>query len=111
MKLRFRILLSFLFMWGLATAGAAQSSPQTELPAGKAPAASPVPSTDQENAHKARMLLEEAIQTLGGQAYLAVRDLQQSGRAYSFFHGRPRSNGVLRRLFTQFHAEERIESS
>jgi hypothetical protein len=109
MKLRFRILLSFLFMWGLATASAAQSSPQTELPAGKAPAASPVPSTDQENAHKARMLLEEAIQTLGGQAYLAVRDLQQSGRAYSFFHGRPTSNGVLFWRFTQFPDKERIE--
>src|SRR6266851_3820776 len=108
MKLLFPILLSSL-LWGLAPASGAQSSPQTELPADKAPAGSPVLSTDQENAHRARTLLDQAIQTLGGQAYLGVRDMQQSGRAYSFFHGRPTSNGVLFWRFTQFPDKERIE--
>jgi hypothetical protein len=90
----------------LAPAAGAQSSPQSELPADKAPA---VLSPDQENAHKARALLDQAIQTLGGQAYLGMRDMQQSGRAYSFFHGRPTSNGVLFWRFTQFPDKERIE--
>ncbi len=109
MKLLSRILLSFLLVWGLVPASGAQSSPQAELPADKAPAVSPVLATDQENAHRARALLDQAIQTLGGQAYLGVRDMQQSGRAYSFFHGRPTSNGVLFWRFTQFPDKERIE--
>lgn len=109
MRLLSPIFLSFLFVWGLAPGGAgAQSSPQTELPADKAGVPSPVP-TDQDNARKARTVLEQAIQALGGQAYLGVRDAQQSGRAYSFFHGRPTSNGVLFWRFTQFPDKERIE--
>src|SRR5258708_20233027 len=109
MKLLSRILLSFLLVWGLVPASGAQSSPQAELPAAEAPAVSPVLATDQENAPIARGLLDQAIQTLGGQAYLGVRDMQQSGRAYSFFHGRPTSNGVLFWRFTQFPDKERIE--
>jgi hypothetical protein len=109
MNLLSPILISFLFVWGLASACAAQSSPQSELPAAKAAANSPALPTDQENAHRARALLDEAIQSLGGQAYLGVRDMQQSGRAYSFFHGRPTSNGVLFWRFTQFPDKERIE--
>ena len=109
MKLLSPLLLSFLLVWGRAPGSAAQPSPQTESPADKAAVTSPVPSTDQENAHKARELLERAIQSLGGQAYLGVRDMQQSGRAYSFFHGRPTSNGVLFWRFTQFPDKERIE--
>jgi hypothetical protein len=109
MNLLSPILISFLFVWGLASACAAQSSPQSELPAAKAAANSPALPTDQENAHRARALLDEAVQSLGGQAYLGVRDMQQSGRAYSFFHGRPTSNGVLFWRFTQFPDKERIE--
>jgi hypothetical protein len=110
MRLLSAIFLSFLFVWGLAPGkAAAQSSPQTEVPADKAGATPPIASTDQDNAHKARALIAEAIQALGGQAYLEVRDMQQSGRAYSFFHGRPTSNGVLFWRFTQFPDKERIE--
>ena len=109
MKLLSPILISFLFVWGLAPASAAPSSAQTQLPADKAGANSSALPTDQENAHRARALLDEAIQNLGGQAYLGVRDMQQSGRTYSFFHGRPTSNGVLFWRFTQFPDKERIE--
>ncbi len=103
------ILVLFLFVCGLAPAMAAQSSPQVEVPADRAGANSSALPTDQDNAHRARALLEEAIQNLGGQAYLGVRDMQQSGRTYSFFHGRPTSNGVLFWRFTQFPDKERIE--
>ena len=109
MNLLSPILISFLIVWGLAPACAAQSSPQPELPADKAVANSSALPTDQENAHRARALLDEAIRSLGGQAYLGVRDMQQSGRTYSFFHGRPTSNGVLFWRFTQFPDKERIE--
>lgn len=109
MKLLSPILFSVLLVWAMAPASIAQSSPQTESSSDKAAVSSQVPSTDQENAHRARALLDQAIQTLGGQAYLGVRDMQQSGRAYSFFHGRPTSNGVLFWRFTQFPDKERIE--
>ena len=64
---------------------------------------------DQQNAHQARDLLNQAIQALGGQAYLSVHDLQEQGRVYSFYHGRPSSNGVFFWRFVEFPDRERIE--
>ena len=64
---------------------------------------------DQQNAHQARDLLNQAIQALGGQAYLSVHDLQEQGRVYSFYHGRPSSNGVFFWRFVEFPDKERIE--
>ena len=85
---------------------AAQSAPQNSSPTENS---ARVPAVDQENARKARALLEQAIQSLGGQAYLGVRDLQTTGRAYSFFHGQPTSNGVLFWRFVQYPDKERVE--
>src|SRR6266478_1216925 len=64
---------------------------------------------DQENSRKARALLDQAIQALGGQAYLGIHDIEQEGRTYSFYHGRPTSNGVLFWRFVEFPDKERIE--
>src|SRR5258706_747210 len=64
---------------------------------------------DQENSRKARALLDQAIQALGGQAYFNVHDLQQEGRTYSFHHGQPTSNGVLFWRFVEYPDKERIE--
>ena len=60
-----------------------------------APSDPSIPRDDQENARQARALLDQAIQALGGQAYLNIHDMQQQGRTYSFYHGRPTSNGVV----------------
>jgi|SRR5579864_5220769 len=64
---------------------------------------------DLENTRKAKALLDQAIQALGGQAYLNIHSLQQSGRGYSFHHGNPTSNGVLFWRFFEFPDKERIE--
>src|ERR1700730_9290770 len=56
----------------------------------------------QENSRKARVLLDQAIQALGGQVYFKLHDLQQEGRTYSFHHGQPTSNGVLFSQFVEF---------
>jgi hypothetical protein len=64
---------------------------------------------DLENARKAKALLDQAIQALGGQAYLNVRDLQLTGRTYSFHHGRPTSNGIQFWRFIQYPDKDRIE--
>src|SRR5437868_5242555 len=68
-----------------------------------------VSAVDQENSRKAKTLLEQAIQSLGGQAYLNVRDMELTGRGYSFFHGQPTSNGVLFWRFVQYPDKERVE--
>ena len=64
---------------------------------------------DQENARKARALLEQAIQALGGHAYLNIRDMQQQGRIYGFHHGRPSGTGALFWRFVQYPDKERLE--
>lgn len=73
-----------------------------------APSPSNVP-TDQENARKARALLDQAIQALGGQAYLTFVDMTQQGRTYSFYHGQPNSAGILFWRFYKFPDKERVE--
>lgn len=64
---------------------------------------------DQENSRKAHALIDQAIQALGGQAYLTIHDLEQEGRTYSFYHGRPTSNGVLFWRFLEYPDKERLE--
>lgn len=86
--------------WGqVASYGSAQS------PA----ASSPSIPLDQKNAHQARELLDQAIEALGGQAYLNVHNMQEQGRVYSFYHGRPTSNGVFFWRFLEYPDKERIE--
>ena len=101
-------------------AGSYSASAQTSPQAGTspAPAASPAPSSspsqsipaaDLENARKARSLIDQAIAALGGQAYLSIHDMEQEGRTYSFYHGRPTSNGVLFWRFVEYPDKERVE--
>ncbi len=54
-------------------------------------------------------MLDQAIQALGGQAYLTARDKQEQGRVYSFYHGRPTSNGVQYWRFVEYPDKERVE--
>jgi hypothetical protein len=73
---------------------------------GAAPPSLPV---DQENSHKAKMLLEQTIQALGGNSYLNIQDVSQEGRTYSFHHGQPSSLGVLFWRFYRFPDKDRTE--
>jgi hypothetical protein len=73
------------------------------------PQSQPIPSADLGSARKAHALLEQAIQALGGDAYLNARNMQQQGRTYSFFHGRPNSDGLLFWRFVEYPDKERIE--
>lgn len=85
---------------------AAQANPQASEPAAAPDPKIPV---DQENARQARALIDQALQALGGQAYLNLRNMQQEGRTYSFYHGRPTSNGVLFWRFVEYPDKERVE--
>jgi hypothetical protein len=96
---------------------AAQASPQSSSAATPNPPNSPDQARNQaqdrgndlENSRKARALLDQAIQALGGEAYLNLHNMQQEGRTYSFYHGQPTSNGVLFWRFVEYPDKERIE--
>jgi hypothetical protein len=83
--------------------GAAQGVPQS---ASQSQAAVPA---DQENAHKAKAIVEQAIQALGGQVYLTIRDREQQGHIYGFHHGRESGAGTVFWSFSEFPDKERVE--
>jgi len=64
---------------------------------------------DQQNAQKAKALIEQAIQALGGQAYLSIQDISQEGRSYGFHLGESEGVGVQFWRFYRYPDKERIE--
>jgi hypothetical protein len=84
---------------------------KSQSPAQAAPSSTSPPaiSPDQENARRAKTTIEQAIQALGGQTYLTLRDREQQGRGYSFHHGRPNGSGGVFWSFTEFPDKERVE--
>lgn len=95
-----------MFGWG-GRAVSAQASAQAPSPS--AGTTSPSIPPLQENARQARVLLDQAIQALGGQIFLNIRGMEQEGRTYTLFHGRSTSNGVLFWRFVEYPDKERIE--
>jgi hypothetical protein len=73
------------------------------------PPAAPAIPVDQQNANKARALIDQAIEALGGNAYLNIEDMTQEGRSYSFHHGEPSGAGGLFWRMYRFPDKERIE--
>ena len=98
---------SVLAISGWANPAGSQANSQASPPASQPISADR--GNDLENSRKARALLDQAIQALGGQPYLSIHDIEQEGRTYSFYHGRPTSNGVLFWRFVEFPDKERIE--
>jgi hypothetical protein len=78
-------------------------------PLSSATQATPSLPLDQKNARQAHELIDKAINALGGDAYLKLHDMQQQGRTYSFYHGRPSGNGVFFWRFIEPADKERIE--
>jgi hypothetical protein len=63
----------------------------------------------QENSNKAKVLLKQAIEALGGETYLTISDREQQGRGYGFHGGRPTGSGGLFWSFSEFPDKERVE--
>jgi hypothetical protein len=82
----------------LALCAAAQSAPSTQ---------SALPQDN--SARKARVLIDQCIQALGGQAWLNVQDMEQQGRTYGFYHGQPNSLGTPFWRFWKYPDKDRIE--
>jgi len=85
-----------------------QADGQASGPPASAPQTSPANPAD-ENTRKAKAVIDQGIQALGGPMYLNIRDREQKGRGYSFHHGRPSGNGVLFWSFSEFPDKERVE--
>jgi hypothetical protein len=101
---RMRYAITFLLLTTLVAAQSSTAS-QSATPAASAPAAS----SDQENARKARAIVDQGVQALGGQAYLTWHTQTSEGRSYSFHHGEPNSLGTLFWRFKQYPDKERVE--
>jgi hypothetical protein len=79
---------------------------------GWAQAAAPKPPAnlnDSDNAHKARALLDQAIQALGGQAYLSYQNRAEQGRYYPLYHGRTNSVGIPYNYYLEYPDKDRFE--
>jgi hypothetical protein len=63
----------------------------------------------QQNAAKAKEIIQQGIQALGGDTYLNIRDREQQGRGYGFHSGRPTGGGGVFWGFSEFPDKERIE--
>lgn len=98
-----RILITTLLL-GLAALAQTAASPQATAPPG-APAQAV---TQDENAHKAKALLDQTIQALGGQAWLNIRDMREQGRTWSIYHDQPTGTAQFW-LFWKYPDKERIE--
>jgi hypothetical protein len=74
-------------------------------PKGTTPAAVP----EDADTRKAKVLVQQAIQALGGDIWLNVRDRETQGRGYSFHHGRPSNGGAVFWSFSQYPDKQRDE--
>lgn len=61
------------------------------------------------NSRKARALLEQMIQTLGGPAYLNISTVETQGRGYNYHLGNPEGGGLEFWSFYKYPDKSRIE--
>jgi hypothetical protein len=64
---------------------------------------------DSDNARKARTLLDQAVQALGGQAYLTYQNKVEQGRYYPLYHGRTSTLGIPYNYCVQYPDKDRFE--
>jgi hypothetical protein len=105
--MKFALLINAVLLFSVSNPASGQTSAQS--PSAPSPLAESIPAVDLKNARKAHDLLEQAIQALGGDAYLNVHTIEEQGRTYGFHHGQPTSNGMLFWSFVEYPDKERIE--
>lgn len=98
--------MKLLFCLCLSTALVAQTSP---TPSSSSSANSTADTTADPGAAKARQLISQMIQALGGDAYLRLADMEQEGRTNGFYHGRPTGGTAPFWRFYKFPDKERVE--
>jgi len=64
---------------------------------------------DSDSARKARAVLDQTIQALGGEAYLKAETREEEGRFYGLHHGESHEVGLPYRQFERFPDQDRVE--
>ncbi len=98
----------FLLLSHLAYAQAGEQPPPREVPPSAAAPAT-VNLNDSENARKARAVLDQTIESLGGQPYLDYENRMEEGRYYPLYHGRTESTGIPYRYYVEYPDKDRFE--
>ena len=99
------------FAWGQAQ----QTTPPSAQNGSQPPAASALSDKNggdkeaTQNASKAKSIIDQGIEALGGQTYLTIRDRETQGRGYGFHSGRPTGAGGVFWSFWEFPDKERVE--
>jgi hypothetical protein len=104
---RFALIVSLLFLSALSFAqSGTEPPPRAALPSEPKTA---INLNDSESAHKARALLDQTIETLGGQRYVTYESRSESGRYYPLYHGRTNSTGLMYNYFLKYPDKDRFE--
>ena len=93
----------------LAAAALAQTSAPSQSTASSGSAPPQGTQTADPAAIKARQLITQMVQTLGGDAYLHFTDIEQDGRTNGFYHGQPTGGTAPFWRFYKFPDKERVE--
>jgi hypothetical protein len=101
------LLLLLLLVSGFGYGQAGTAPPAREIPPSSNSAK--VNLNDSENASKARALLDQAVEALGGDAYLNYRNRKEEGRYYPLYHGRTNSTGILYNYYIEYPDKSRFE--
>jgi len=100
----YRLIASVLLLSAFA---AAQNAP---TPASAPTAAQPaIDLNGSENARKARAVLEQTIESLGGEPYLTYTNRVEEGRYYPLYHGHTDSTGIPYRYYVEYPDRDRFE--
>ena len=98
----------FLAILLLSALGAAQTAPTLAPPQPAVPPPA-LNLNDSDNARKARAVLDQTIQSLGGQPYLTYESKRETGRYYPLYHGRTESTGIPYNYYVQYPDRDRFE--
>jgi hypothetical protein len=99
-------ILAILLLCALAGAQTGtEPPPRATLPA----APSAVNLNDSDNARKARAVLDQTIQALGGQPYLTYENREETGRYYPLYHGHTNSTGIYYNYYIEYPDKDRFE--
>jgi hypothetical protein len=74
-----------------------------------APSKPPANLNDSDNARKARSLLDQTLQALGGDAYLGYKSRVEEGRYYPLYHGRTNTLGLGYNYYVVYPDKDRFE--
>src|ERR1700685_1245675 len=86
----------------------AQTTP-TPAPPAHASSPSAINLNDSDNARKARAVLDQTIESLGGQPYLDYENKSETGRYYPLYHGRTNSTGIPYNYYIEYPDKDRFE--